>query len=56
MAVLAGSCDPVTAVERKEVNQKYTFELFVCVAVLQHYRDDLLACKDIADIYTFINR
>jgi len=43
------------AVERKPVNHAYTFELFVCVAVLEHYRDSLLQCRDIAEIYTFIN-
>jgi len=33
----------------------YTFELFVCTAILRTYRDDLLRTKDVADVFTFIN-
>eukprot|EP00039_Didymoeca_costata_P028524 m.21341 g.21341 ORF g.21341 m.21341 type:complete len:474 (+) comp7116_c0_seq1:153-1574(+) len=43
------------AVERGTPNNKYTFELFVCIAILRMYRKDLLKTGDVADIFTFIN-
>lgn len=33
----------------------FTYELFVCLAILRHYRAELLSTKDIADVFTFIN-
>ena len=45
----------VAAVEGKGLNQEYTFELFVCMAILRMYRDDLLKTGDVADIFTVIN-
>lgn len=38
------------------VNKLFTFELFVCVAILLNYKSDLMKCKDVADIFTFISR
>lgn len=43
------------AVERGLPQTKYTFELFVCIAILKLYRKDLLKAGDVADIFTFIN-
>ena len=43
------------AVDRNSPNNDYTFELFVCLAILRKYREPLLQTKDIADIFTFIN-
>jgi len=43
------------AAETKALNHEYTFELFVCLAILRMYRDDLLKTGDVADIFTVIN-
>jgi len=40
---------------KDSTNSDFTFELFVCVAILKLFRDELLAAKDVADIFTFIN-
>ncbi|EGD74853.1 hypothetical protein PTSG_07083 [Salpingoeca rosetta] len=34
---------------------KYKFELFVCIAILEEYRDHLMACETMADVFQFIN-
>ncbi len=36
-------------------DDRYTFELFVSLAILRTYRDDLMQTGDMADIFTYIN-
>lgn len=40
---------------KDKTNQDFTFELFVCVAILRTYREELLKARDVADVFTFIN-
>ena len=39
-----------------EPNLKYTFEMFVCVAIFAMYRRDLLRTRDVGDIFVLINK
>ena len=54
LRLLAARCAQ-TAAETKALNLEYTFELFVCLAILRMDRDDLLKTGDVADIFTVIN-
>ena len=38
------------------VNERYTFELFVCVAILLSKEKELFACQDVADVFTIVNK
>lgn len=50
-----GGRGEITELNNPEINSEFTFELFVCVAILRKYREDLLKGTDVADIFTFIN-
>eukprot|EP00049_Salpingoeca_infusionum_P010097 m.170929 g.170929 ORF g.170929 m.170929 type:complete len:393 (-) comp14541_c0_seq1:323-1501(-) len=39
-----------------KVEEEYTFELFVSVAILRTYKEKLMAAETDADVYQFINR
>eukprot|EP00043_Microstomoeca_roanoka_P008235 m.79469 g.79469 ORF g.79469 m.79469 type:complete len:397 (-) comp14157_c0_seq2:318-1508(-) len=41
--------------EQVAFETKYKFELFVCIAILEEYRDHLLKCETMADVFQFIN-
>ncbi len=36
--------------------QQYTFELFVCMAILAAYRESFMGFKDVAELFMFTNR
>ena len=40
---------------KDKTNQDFTFELFVCVAILRINRDEIMKARDVADVFTFIN-
>lgn len=42
-------------IEEAPVNTEFTFELFLCVAILIEYRDKLFKCADATDIFQCIN-
>ncbi|XP_065185015.1 TBC1 domain family member 17-like [Sycon ciliatum] len=37
------------------VNQEYTFELFVCLAILQRYRSEIMASDEASGLYQIVN-
>ena len=39
-----------------DMNTDYSFEVFVCLAVLKEYRKDLLKCVEISSVYNAIHR
>ncbi|KAJ8028807.1 TBC1 domain family member 15 [Holothuria leucospilota] len=38
-----------------DINTEFTFELFICVAILHHHREDMKKCNDSASVFQFIN-
>ena len=38
-----------------DINTEYTFEAFICLAVLKEHREKMLACKDVAAMYNLMN-
>ena len=48
-----GEVAPAAAPEPKDAG--FTFELFVSTAILQQNKDHILACQDMADVFSFIN-
>eukprot|EP00042_Codosiga_hollandica_P028793 m.153958 g.153958 ORF g.153958 m.153958 type:complete len:410 (+) comp52874_c1_seq2:150-1379(+) len=46
---------PCEIVERTGPNLSFTFDLFVCIAILTMNETTLLHCKDVAGIYQFAN-
>lgn len=38
-----------------EINADFTFDLFVCVAILVSYREELSKCEDLSSIYNTLN-
>ncbi|PIK61193.1 putative TBC1 domain family member 17 [Apostichopus japonicus] len=38
-----------------DINTEFTFELFICVAILHHHREDIKKCNDSASVFQFIN-
>lgn len=46
--------EPQTAVAQSP-GLDATYELFVCMAILDAYRAQFLATRDMADVFTFIN-
>ena len=36
------------------LNTEFTFELFVCAAILHDYRGKLLECQDSAGVFQFV--
>jgi hypothetical protein len=49
-----GSASNVS-MDRVADEENFTFELFVSTAILQQQRPQLLACKDMADVFQLIN-
>ncbi|XP_071489030.1 TBC1 domain family member 15-like [Diadema antillarum] len=47
--------DGVTRSAPGTISTEYTFELFVCVAILQKYRDEIRQCDDAASIFQLVN-
>jgi hypothetical protein len=41
--------------EEGELDATFTFELFVCIAILRTNREALLRAADVADVFTLIN-
>ena len=37
------------------INDEYTFELFVCLAILHRYRSEVMACPEACGLYQVIN-
>ena len=37
-------------------NKEYTFEVFMCAAILMDHRDELAKCTDTGMVFTFINK
>jgi len=46
----------VTRTTPLELESDFTFELFMCVALLQECRDQLFECTDAAMVFTVINK
>ena len=36
------------------LNTEFTYELFVCAAILHDYREKLLECQDSAGVFQFV--
>lgn len=49
-----GGCKNEKA-EQVEIHQEYTFDLFVCVAVLMEHREGLMACTDQNLVFQYIS-
>ncbi|XP_062503198.1 TBC1 domain family member 15-like isoform X3 [Corticium candelabrum] len=41
--------------DQVEIHQEYTFDLFVCVAILKEHREDLMACADQNLVFQYIS-
>lgn len=39
-----------------DMNTNYSFEVFVCLAVLKEYRNELLKCSEVSSVYNTIHR
>ena len=39
-----------------DMNTNYSFEVFVCLAVLKEYRKKLLNCLEVSSVYNAIHR
>lgn len=42
--------------EEAAINTDFTFDLFLCVAVLEEYREKLLECDEVSKVYNLINK
>ena len=46
----------ITRTTRLDTESEYTFELFMCLALLEECREDLLQSTDTATVFTVINK
>ena len=49
-------CLLIVVVAKSALNTHFTFDLFVCVAVLSHHKQLFMACTDVAGIYQVTNQ
>ena len=42
--------------EEAAIDTEFTFDLFLCVAVLKEYREKLFECEEVSKVYNLVNK